>query len=84
MVPAQPALEEPRPLSWMRDYGSRGALILHRMFQKAPVAKRPHLLELSMRAIQVEGRACAKAIDGPPAPTHGVTAESVDTSPEFK
>ena len=49
MVPAQPALEEPRPLSWMRDYGSRGALILHGMFQKAPVAKRPHLLELSMK-----------------------------------
>ena len=73
MVPAQPALEEPELLSWMKGYGSRGVLILHRMSQKAPVANRPRLLEPRMKGTPSGRNSMSKATDGPPAPIHGVT-----------
>lgn len=73
MVPAQPALEQPELLSWMKGYGSRGALILHRMSQKAPVANCPCLLEPRMKDTPGGRNGMSKATDSPPAPIHGVT-----------
>lgn len=65
MVPAQPALEEPELLSWMRGYGSRGTLILHRTSQKAPMAKRPCLLEPRMKGTPSGRNVMSKATDDP-------------------